>query len=78
MTRIVLCYPVAPRHVRQIQAAAPDAEVVATVQTGPGMDRIATEILAAEVVCPHTPPPCRTNSRYNANTRKEWIMEIRD
>jgi D-3-phosphoglycerate dehydrogenase len=46
--RIVLCYPVEPRHVAQIQAAAPQAEVVDA-----GQDRIADEILAADIYCGH-------------------------
>ncbi len=46
--RIVLCYPVEPRHLEQIAAAAPRAELVDA-----GQDRIATEILEADVFCGH-------------------------
>ena len=48
MTRIVLCYPVEPRHVAQIAAAAPHAEVVDA-----GQERVASEILAADIFCGH-------------------------
>ncbi|HVA45766.1 MAG TPA: D-2-hydroxyacid dehydrogenase [Pirellulales bacterium] len=46
--RIVLCYPVEERHLRQIAAAAPDAEVVDA-----GQERTAQEILAADIFCGH-------------------------
>ena len=48
MTRIVLCYPVEPRHVAQIAAAAPAAEIVDA-----GQERVASEILAADIFCGH-------------------------
>lgn len=46
--RIVLCYPVEERHVAQIAAVAPDAEIVDA-----GQERIATEILEADIFCGH-------------------------
>lgn len=46
--RIVLCYPVEPKHVAQIQAVAPEAAVVDA-----GQSRIPEEILAADVFCGH-------------------------
>ncbi len=46
--RIVLCYPVEARHVRQIQAAAPHAEIVDA-----GQQRIPEAILEADVFCGH-------------------------
>lgn len=46
--RIVLCYPVEARHVRQIQATAPDAEIVDA-----GQQRIPEEILTADIFCGH-------------------------
>lgn len=46
--RIVLCYPAEPRHVAQIQAAAPDDEIV-----NAGEERIAAEILDADVYVGH-------------------------
>lgn len=50
--RIVLCYPVEPRHVAQIADAAPGADVV-----GAGQDRVAAEILHADVFCGHAKGP---------------------
>lgn len=46
--RIVLCYPVADRHLRQIAAAAPAAEIIDA-----GQERLAAEILAADIYCGH-------------------------
>src|SRR5689334_3448112 len=46
--RIVLCYPVEPRHVAQIRAAAPGAEVVDA-----GQQRIPEEIHEADIFCGH-------------------------
>lgn len=46
--RIVLCYPVEDRHLRQIATAAPGAEIVDA-----GQERIAEEILAADIYCGH-------------------------
>jgi phosphoglycerate dehydrogenase-like enzyme len=46
--RIVLCYPVEAKHLEQIAAAAPRAELVDA-----GQDRIATEILEADIFCGH-------------------------
>ncbi len=46
--RIVLCYPVEERHLAQIAAVAPDAEIVDA-----GQEHIAKEILEADVFCGH-------------------------
>ena len=46
--RIVLCYPVEPKHLAQIVAVAPDAELVDA-----GQERIAQEILKADIFCGH-------------------------
>jgi phosphoglycerate dehydrogenase-like enzyme len=46
--RIVLCYPVESRHVEQIRAAVPGAEVVDA-----GQQRIPEEILEADIFCGH-------------------------
>ena len=46
--RIVLCYPVEERHLAQIAAVAPQAELVDA-----GQERIAEEILAADIYCGH-------------------------
>ncbi len=50
--RIVLCYPIEPRHLAQIQAAAPGHEVVDSRQ-----ERIATELLEADIFCGHAKVP---------------------
>ena len=44
--RIVLCFPVEDHHVQQIQATAPEWEVV-----NAGQERIAAEILDADIFC---------------------------
>ena len=46
--RIVLCYPVEPKHLAQIAAVAPEAELVDA-----GQERIAQEILEADIFCGH-------------------------
>lgn len=50
--RIVVCYPVEDRHLRQIEAAAPDCEVC-----NAGQERIAQELLAADIFCGHAKVP---------------------
>ena len=50
--RIVLCYPVESVHLDRIQSAWPDAEVVDA-----GQERIAEEILQADVFCGHAKVP---------------------
>ncbi|MBS0210383.1 MAG: D-2-hydroxyacid dehydrogenase [Planctomycetes bacterium] len=46
--RIVLCYPVEPKHLAQIAAVAPQAELVDAGQEG-----VAREILEADIYCGH-------------------------
>src|SRR5262245_51291048 len=66
--RIVLCYPVEERHVRQIAAAAPPtAELVDA-----GQQRIAAEILRADVFCGHAKVPIDWDSVVR-NGRLRWI-----
>lgn len=50
--RIVLCYPIEGRHYEQICAVAAGHEVVDA-----GQERIATELLAADVFCGHAKVP---------------------
>ena len=71
--RIVLCYPVKSKHIAQIEAAAPDAEVVATAQTGEGMDRIASEILDADIFCGHAKVPMPWDEVVEQG-RLQWIQ----
>ena len=51
-TRIVLCYPVEAKHIAQIAAAMPEAEVVDA-----GQQRIAKELFAADIFCGHAKVP---------------------
>ncbi len=50
--RIVLCYPLKSRHVTQIEAAWPGAEVVDA-----GQERIADELPEADIYCGHAKVP---------------------
>ena len=50
--RIVLCYPIEPKHLALIQAAATGHEVVDA-----GQERIAAELLEADVFCGHAKVP---------------------
>lgn len=50
--RIVLCYPLDGRHIEQIRAAAPGHEIVDA-----GQERIATELLEADIFCGHAKVP---------------------
>lgn len=52
LMRIVLCYPVEKRHIEAIQAAAPGHEIVDA-----GQERIATELLEADIFCGHAKVP---------------------
>ena len=66
--RIVLCYPIQPRHYQQICAAAPDAEVVDA-----GQERIAAELPAADIFCGHAKVPVDWNSVVRQG-RLRWIQ----
>jgi D-3-phosphoglycerate dehydrogenase len=46
--KIVLCYPIEPKHLAQIASVAPNAELVDA-----GQERIAQEILEADIFCGH-------------------------
>ncbi|HZZ26996.1 MAG TPA: D-2-hydroxyacid dehydrogenase [Pirellulales bacterium] len=50
--RIVLCYPVEPRHVAQIQAVVPQAEICDASQ-----EAVARELFACDVFCGHPKVP---------------------
>jgi D-3-phosphoglycerate dehydrogenase len=50
--RIVLCYELTPRHVEQLRAVAPDHEFIPASQ-----ERIAEEILEADIFCGHAKVP---------------------
>jgi phosphoglycerate dehydrogenase-like enzyme len=66
--RIVLCYPVEPRHVAQIAAAAPQAEVVDA-----GQDRVADELRAADIFCGHAKVPVPWDEVAERG-RLQWIQ----
>jgi phosphoglycerate dehydrogenase-like enzyme len=66
--RIVLCYPIEPRHLAQIQAAAPGHEVIDA-----GQERIATELLSADVFCGHAKVPVPWDDVVRLG-RLRWIQ----
>lgn len=67
--RVVLCYPIEPRHYNQIVAACPpNAEVVDA-----GQERIATELLEADVFCGHAKVPVPWPQAVRQG-RLKWIQ----
>lgn len=66
--RIVICYPIEPRHLAQIQAAAPDHEVIDA-----GQERIATELLNADIFCGHAKVPVPWDEVVRRG-RLRWIQ----
>ena len=66
--RIVLCYPVETQHIKQISAAFPEAEVVAA-----GQERIAEEILEADIFCGHAKVPVPWDEVVRRG-RLRWIQ----
>ncbi len=66
--RIVLCYPVEPRHVAQIAAAAGTAELVDA-----GQERVAAELLQADVFCGHAKVPVDWDAVVRGG-RLRWIQ----
>ncbi len=66
--RIVLCYPAEQRHVAQIARTAPDAEIVDA-----GQDRLAEEILTADIFCGHAKVPLDWDQVVR-NGRLKWIQ----
>ena len=66
--RIVLCYPVKPTHVQQIQAAAPDAEVVDA-----GQERVDELLPTADIFIGHAKVPVNWDRVLDAN-RLRWIQ----
>jgi len=67
--RIVLCYPVEPKHVAQIQASAPQAEVVAA-----GQRDIPEAILEADVFCGHAKERPVPWDEVVRRGRLQWIQ----
>jgi len=66
--QIVLCYPVEPKHVEQIAAAMPDAEIIDA-----GQERIAKELLAADIFCGHAKVPVDWDGVVRQG-RLKWIQ----
>ena len=66
--RIVLCYEIQPSHVRQIEQSFPGAEVVDA-----GQERIAQEILAADIFCGHAKVPVPW-PEVVGQRRLQWIQ----
>jgi phosphoglycerate dehydrogenase-like enzyme len=66
--RIVLCYPVESRHVAQIQAAAPQAEICDAGQEG-----VARELFECDVFCGHPKVPVDWDGVVQ-NGRLKWIQ----
>lgn len=66
--RVVLCYPVEARHVEQIKAAWPGAEVVDA-----GQERVAEELSQADVFCGHAKVPVPWDEVV-AGGRLQWIQ----
>jgi phosphoglycerate dehydrogenase-like enzyme len=66
--RIVLCYPLEPRHVAQIEAAMPGAEVVDA-----GQERVAAELVNADIFCGHPKVPVSWEE-VGRRRRLTWIQ----
>ncbi|MFO0898695.1 MAG: D-2-hydroxyacid dehydrogenase [Pirellulales bacterium] len=66
--RIVLCYPIEPCHLEQIRAAAPGARVIDA-----GQERVAAEILDADVFCGHPKVPVDWHT-VASQGRLRWIQ----
>lgn len=66
--RIVLCYPVEPRHVAQISHVAPRAQVIDA-----GQDRVARELFEADIFCGHAKVPVPWDDVVRAG-RLKWIQ----
>lgn len=67
--RIVLCYPVEPRHCRRIrESAPPGAEIVDA-----GQERIAEELFSADIYCGHAKVPVDWDGVVRQG-RLRWIQ----
>ena len=67
-TRIVLCYPVEAKHIRQIAAAMPEAEIVDA-----GQERVADELFRADIFCGHAKVPVDWDGVVRQG-RLRWIQ----
>lgn len=66
--RIVLCYPVEPRHIAQIQAAAPQAEIFDA-----GQEHVAQELFNCDLFCGHPKVPVDWDGVVRQG-RLKWIQ----
>jgi phosphoglycerate dehydrogenase-like enzyme len=66
--RIVLCYPVEPHHVAQIQAAAPEAEVFDA-----GQKHVAEELFNCDIFCGHHKVPVDLDGVVRQG-RLKWVQ----
>src|SRR5262245_20947577 len=66
--RIVLCYPLEPRHLDQIRAAAPGHEIV-----NAGQERIAEQLPLADIFCGHAKVPVSWPDVVRRG-RLQWIQ----
>lgn len=66
--RVVLCYPIEPKHFEQISAAAPDYEIVDA-----GQERIACELFKADIFCGHAKVPVDWDGVVRQG-RLKWIQ----
>jgi D-3-phosphoglycerate dehydrogenase len=66
--RIVLCYPVESRHINQIQAVAPRADICDA-----GQERVAAELFDCDVFCGHPKVPVDWEGTV-AKARLKWIQ----
>ena len=66
--RIVLCYPVESKHIAQISAAMPEAEIVDA-----GQERVAEELFGADIFCGHAKVPVDWDGVVRQG-RLQWIQ----
>lgn len=66
--RLVLCYPIEKHHHEKIRAAAPDYEVIDA-----GQERIAEELLSADLYCGHAKVPVDWDGIVDQG-RLQWIQ----
>ncbi len=67
-TQIVLCYPVEAKHIEQIAAAMPEAEIIDA-----GQQRIAEELFRADIFCGHAKVPVDWDGVVRQG-RLRWIQ----
>lgn len=66
--RIVLCYPAEPKHLAQIAAVAPDADLIDA-----GQEHVARELPTADIFCGHAKVPVPWDDVVRGG-RLQWIQ----